>query len=205
MKDLNHIEISNEYLPVNLFKILKEKILLLKGKVQNQQKLAGNIEEEWSLNESIPFFEKYFFSLINKNNYHLNSLLREQRKFKDINKTPLLQLMNLWVNFQKKHEFNPIHNHSGLFSFIIFVQIPYNLNQELKNGPGRLSNSNFSSCLQFHFTDLFGRPKNDIVYVDKTYEGGVYFFNAETMHCVYPFFTSDDYRISVSGNIGWSV
>jgi len=205
MKDLNHIEISNEYLPVNLFEILKKNIFTLKGKVQNQQNLAGNIEEEWSLNEIIPFFEQYFFSLINKKDYHLNNLLRERRKFKDVNQTPLLKLVNFWVNFQKKYEFNPMHNHTGLFSFIIFVQIPYDINKELENGPGRLSNSNYSSCLQFHTTDIFGRLRQDLVPVDKTYEGGVYFFNAETLHCVYPFFTSDDYRISVSGNIGWSV
>ena len=119
------------------------------------------------------------------------------------NKVPLLQLNQLWVNFQKKHEFNPVHNHSGLFSFIIFVQIPYDLEREKKEGPGSLSNSNFTSCLQFHPTTMLGRQSEETIHVDKSYEGGIYFFNAELMHCVYPFFTSDDYRITVSGNVGW--
>ena len=34
-----------------------------------------------------------------------------------------LVLGNLWVNFQKKNEFNPVHYHSGVFSFILFSGI----------------------------------------------------------------------------------
>jgi hypothetical protein len=203
MKNLNHIGINNEYLPVDLFNKLKEEINLLKGKVGHQQQLAGNIKEEWNLVSSIPIFNSYILSLINKNEAHLKYLLKERDKFIIKEKIPPIQLGNLWVNFQKKHEFNPVHDHSGLFSFVIFVKIPYDLEKELKEGPGSLSNSNFVSCLQFHATDTLGRSIYETIHVDKSYEGGIYFFNAETKHCVYPFFTSDDYRITVSGNIKW--
>jgi hypothetical protein len=202
MKDLNFIGINSEYLPVDLFKKLKDQIDLLKGKIGNQSNLAGNIKEEWQLQSSIPIFNSYILNLINKNQDHLAYLETQKRKFSN-GKTPLLQLMNLWVNFQKKYEFNPLHSHDGLFSFVIFIQIPYDLNKELKEGPGHLSNSNVASCLQFQVLNSMGRGHIETIYVDKTYEGGIYFFNAETNHCVYPFFTSDDYRITVSGNIGW--
>ena len=203
MKDLSSLGIYSEYLPVNLFYNLKQEIEKLKGKVGQQHRLAGNIKEEWNMEEAIPLFESYIFSLINKHPFHLNYLSTESRKFIDSNKTPPLKLMNFWVNFQKKFEFNPVHNHSGLFSFVIFVQIPYDLSEELKNSPGVLSNSNYASCLQFHTTTLLGRHVDQTVFVDKSYEGGIYFFNAETMHNVYPFYTSNDSRITVSGNIGW--
>ncbi len=203
MKDLNYIGINHEYLPVDLFNNLKKEIENLRGKVGQQHRLAGNIKEEWNLEPSIPILNTYILSLINKHPFHLNYLLKERKKFFNEEKTPLLKLINLWVNFQKKHEFNPIHNHSGLFSFIIFVQIPYDLEKELKEGPGSLSNSNFTSCLQFHTYDYLGKNVINTVFVDKSYEGGIYFFNAETMHCVYPFFTSDNFRITVSGNVGW--
>jgi len=202
MKDLNNIAINNEYLPVDLFSTLKKEIENLQDKVGYQHVLAGNIKEAWSLEALIPKLNNYVVNLINKNPHHLHFLQIERKKFK-YEKSPPLQLTSLWVNFQKKHEFNPVHNHSGLFSFVIFVRIPYNLEKEIKEGPGSLSNSNFSSCLQFHTTNALGRHCDEIVYVDKSYEGGIYFFNAETMHCVYPFFTSDDCRITVSGNIGW--
>ena len=202
MKDLNHIGINHEYLPVDLFNNLKIEIQNLRGKIGEQGRLAGNIKEEWSLVPSIPMFNKYIINLINKHPLHLEHVHREGKKFvKD--KVPQLQLIDFWVNFQKKHEFNPIHNHSGLFSFVIFVQIPYDLSEELKNSPGVLSNSNYASSLQFHTTTLLGRHVDQTVFVDKSYEGGIYFFNAETMHNVYPFYTSNDYRITVSGNIGW--
>ena len=203
MKDLNNIGINNEYLPVELFIKLKEQIDLLKGRVGDQNKLAGNIKEEWNLVPSIHIFNSYVLSLINKNESHLKYLTRERKKFFPEEKTPFIQLTNLWVNFQKKYEFNPVHEHTGLFSFIIFIKIPYDLEKERKEGPGSLSNSNLTSCLQFYGTNTLGRLHAETVNVDKSYEGGVYFFNAETNHCVYPFFTSDDYRITVSGNIKW--
>ena len=31
-----------------------------------------------------------------------------------------LELHSLWVNYQSKHEFNPVHIHDGLFSFVIW-------------------------------------------------------------------------------------
>jgi hypothetical protein len=203
MQDLNYIGINNEYLPVDLFNKLKEQINLLKGQVRQQHKLAGNIKEEWNLESSIPIFNNFIINLINKNPHHLSYLKKERKKFVIEEKTPPLQLINFWVNFQKKYEFNPIHDHSGLFSFIIFIKIPYDLEKELNEGPGSSSNSNCTSCLQFHVTNLLGEYRDETVLVDKSYEGGIYFFNAETKHCVYPFFTSDDYRITVSGNIGW--
>lgn len=203
MKNLNHIGINHEYLPVDLFNKLKIEIQNLKGKVGEQHKLAGNIKEEWNLKPSIPIFNNYIINLINKNNFHLGYINSERGKFSNFNKVPPLKLVNFWVNFQKKFEFNPVHDHSGLFSFVIFVQIPYDLGKEIKEGPGSLSNSNLASCLQFHTSNFLGRQCDETVFVDKSYEGGIYFFNAETKHCVYPFFTSDDYRITVSGNIGW--
>ena len=41
-------------------------------------------------------------------------------------------LNGLWVNFQKKCEFQPIHNHTGQFSFVIWMDIPYHWKDEAK-------------------------------------------------------------------------
>ena len=38
---------------------------------------------------------------------------------------PTFQVRDLWVNFQRKHEFNPFHDHSGALSFVLCVKIPY--------------------------------------------------------------------------------
>ena len=39
--------------------------------------------------------------------------------------------------------------------------------------------------------------------VDKSFEGKGFMFRSSQAHTVYPFYTSDDYRISISGNIGF--
>jgi len=204
MKDLTNIGIYKEYLPVDLFNSLREQIKISKSeKNPKQTQLAGNIKEEYDLTKAIPIVNDYILNIINKNSWNERFLATERRKFASNSVKPNMCIMDLWVNFQKKYEFNPLHDHSGLFSFIIFIQIPYDIQKELKEGPGNMSNSNFSSCLQFLTTNSSGRHHHETVYVDKSYEGGIYMFQAETLHCVYPFFTSDDYRITVSGNIGW--
>ena len=38
-----------------------------------------------------------------------------------------------WVNFQKKHQFIPNHYHVGIYSYTIWMVIPYDIEEELKN------------------------------------------------------------------------
>ena len=33
-------------------------------------------------------------------------------------------LREMWVNYQKQHEFNPLHYHSGIYSFVVWMKIP---------------------------------------------------------------------------------
>ena len=43
--------------------------------------------------------------------------------------------------------------------------------------------------------------ESHIITLDHTYEGTILIFPAWLQHMVTPFYTSDDYRISVSGNL----
>ena len=57
-------------------------------------------------------------------------------KYKDtMNPIPPIKVETTWVNYMKKTEFNPLHRHGGLFSFVIFIQIPYDLSEEDKVFP----------------------------------------------------------------------
>tara|TARA_B100001250_G_scaffold252289_1_gene216952 strand:- start:616 stop:1296 length:681 start_codon:yes stop_codon:yes gene_type:complete len=94
-----------------------------------------------------------------------------------------------WVNFQQKGEFNPLHNHGGIVSAVVFIKIPEELKQE------RLK-STFSAkaagCLEFVYMDqhIVVRPK----------EAMMYLFPAYLKHTVYPY-QSDVERISMSFNL----
>jgi hypothetical protein len=114
-------------------------------------------------------------------------------------------LKSLWVNLQKKYEFNPLHDHSGIFSFIIPLKIPYKLEDENKALPHNSERNPFTSRLVFVTTNNVGRIIDTPVNMDESFIGKCMIFPAELKHMVYPFFTSDDYRITVSGNIALKV
>jgi len=167
-----------------------------KSKQWNSE-LAGNIKEEYSLNRYIPKFEKFIISQIKDSSY-LTSYLNDYHIL--TNNLPLC-LKNLWVNFMKKHEFNPLHKHTGLLSFVLFIKIPYLMEQEKKIGPGALSNTNIPGCLSFVYpSPEVGGIEIIKLEVDKKWEKKGVIFRADLNHIVNPFY-SDGTRITISGNI----
>jgi len=112
-------------------------------------------------------------------------------------------LESLWVNFQRKHEFNPPHDHSGVYSFVIWMQIPTSYAEQKKlpicaesNAKGTISN------FAFHYTNSLGRVSQFVYNMEKEAEGYMVMFPSEMKHQVFPFFENDGERISISGNIG---
>ena len=107
-------------------------------------------------------------------------------------------LGSLWVNFQKKHEFNPLHNHSGLFSFVIWMKIPYEWENE-KELPWVKGSNCEGNVGNFALVDR--SLSSQIFFMNKGMEGHCVFFPSNFFHMVYPFYTSDEERVSISGNI----
>ena len=107
-----------------------------------------------------------------------------------------------WVNFQEKYEYNPLHNHVGVFSFVIWYQIPFLKKDEIIYGAGRDRGDRENHNGQFEFMfPIENKIVNMGLPIDKTMEGYMVMFPSNLQHCVYPFYTSDDYRITLSGNI----
>jgi hypothetical protein len=106
-----------------------------------------------------------------------------------------LKISAAWVNFQKKHEFARPHAHVGDFSFVIWIKLPFNIADETEH------NSVEAASFTFHYTDALGRIKNWTIPADHTYEKRVIVFPSDMTHSVYPFYSSDEYRIVVAGNI----
>jgi hypothetical protein len=106
-----------------------------------------------------------------------------------------MKVSALWFNVQKKTEFIPMHTHDGVLSFVIWLKIPYEIEHELSN------DSRYESCFQFVYSSITGTIINETIKVDKSMEKTILVFPSILPHCVYPFYTSDDVRISLSGNI----
>ena len=154
--------------------------------------LAGHIKHEYKLPKSIKIAEPYILHLAKNLFPYLDSTTQKT------NNIEKLQLGEMWVNFQKKHEFNPIHIHSGLFSFVIFMQVPFELNDEIEIFN---ANGDFTSRLQFIYANIVGKLSHFTIDVCKSDQKRILFFPANLNHTVYPFYTSDGYRVTISGNV----
>jgi hypothetical protein len=155
--------------------------------------LAGHIKKEYKCNPP-KGFEEFVQSMMEM---HFNSSPYLSTLTVCDNDLPIM-LENFWVNFQEKYEYNPPHHHSGVFSFVIWHKVPYTKEDEEKvfeNTSIGCWNGNFS----FIYNDALG-IQNYIIPADNKMEGYICLFPANLIHAVYPFFTSDEYRISMSGN-----
>lgn len=163
---------------------------------KNNLNLAGHIEKEYQIIESKKLLESIILPLIVQYNKESEILKQTNVMSEDLP----LYLDTAWVNFQKKYEYNPLHDHEGILSFVLWLSIPYNIEAELTQGMGRFSNSNHAAHFELVYTNSLGQVAAVRLPVDKTYENSILIFPSKMSHCVYPFVTSDDYRISVSGN-----
>lgn len=191
-------------------KPIKDEINFIKNNFNNalkfNDKLAGNIEKEYKLKSSHAYIESLLLPLvqsyINVNDYKTYLKIMQKSYSDSKNEIIDIKLINAWVNFQNKFEFNPIHNHSGFLSFVIWIDIPFLINNELKQPHSQNSNAKVAGNFSFIYNDILGNVRHFPIAADKNYNNGFLLFPAELQHAVYPFFTSDEQRISVSGNFG---
>jgi hypothetical protein len=162
-----------------------------KGEAANS-KLAGNLEREYALNTCRATVEAFILQV---------AQIYQQKHTIELSQASRMVLDGLWCNFQKATEFNPNHTHSGLLSFVIWVQVPYDSKQELERSPGRHGTKNIAGCFELLYNNTIGDLATMVVAADRSWEARMLMFPARMAHCVYPFYTSQDYRISVSGNI----
>ena len=111
-----------------------------------------------------------------------------------------LELERMWFNVQRKGEFLPIHDHSGVYSFVIWAEVPFYMKDETELSPNSTLIKNRSGYFQFLYTNGLGKITTHDLPVDKTWEGRICVFPANLPHLVYPFYSNDGCRISISGN-----
>mgnify|MGYP003127141973 CR=1 FL=1 len=193
------------FLEIKLFpeavKFLKECIKNKKGKYKSN--LAGNIKGSWELKDKKDwFFNNVLVDCINSyaENFKLKGVVYNQ-----LTKNCGYCLNSMWVNFQKKYEFNPMHTHSGAFSFVIWINIPYDYLKEHSLPFVKEANDQLASDFAFVYNDVLGNIESHTYSLNKNSNGLMLFFPSRLNHLVYPFYTSDKTRISISGNVTLNV
>jgi hypothetical protein len=191
-------------------KPIKDEINSIQNDFDNASKhnnsLAGNIEKEYKLKNSYSYIESLLLPLaqayMGANSYKKYLLSIQSKYTNSKDELVNIRLSDAWVNFQSKHEFNPIHSHSGFLSFVIWIDIPFLIDDESKQSHVKDSNAKLGGKFCFMYTDILGNISSHSIGADKSYNNGLLLFPAELLHTVYPFFTSDKQRISVAGNFG---
>ena len=162
-----------------------------RGIMKMNRTLAGQMEREYQLEKSKQHIVPY-----------LEQMAREYQKNWDYYQKENLKVDSLWVNLQKKTEYNPIHNHDGVLSYVAWMEIPYKRSNELEQNHSKDSRTKtLSSTFQFIYSTILGNVVNEVYDVENGWEGRIVMFPAKLLHIVYPFYTSDGYRISIAGNL----
>ncbi len=158
-----------------------------------ERMLAADMHDEWNytpmhilwFQEQInPYISLYLDGLSHHIENHVN---------------PPWECDSLWINYQKQHDYNPLHNHRGDLSFVLYLDVPDELQTEKErfnmvgNGPipGSIMFVHGDSVPPFQDNRKFFLPRR----------GDFFLFPSSLMHTVVPFRTPDIERVSVAGNI----
>ena len=176
------------------------------GKDSNlyNKQLAGNISKSFDMGlHNLEIINDIVFPLVREYEKQFSHILPfdSQVSGKE-GYTRYMTLNDWWVNYQYQTEFNPTHSHSGIYSWVIWMRIPTEFEDQAKlpiashsNAKDKISNFNFT------YTNTLGAVVDYKIEMNKAQEGTMCFFPARLKHSVYPFYNCDEARITVAGNI----
>ena len=195
---LPNVGLTNGKLPPEIYQALNKEIVDIHNDDSNTIKmnrtLAGQITKEYQITKSLPLLNPYLEEMGRAYQKHWNFYSKEFNQD--------LKVESVWVNMQKKLEVNPLHNHDGTLSFVAWLHVPFKLEDERNVENCKNSRTvELSSTFQFVYTTALGTIANCPMFVEIVWEGRIVMFPSKLLHIVYPFQTSDDYRISIAGNL----
>jgi len=173
-------------------------------KEEYKHRLAGNISASFGLDDDNDFFYKEACLPLVNAYRESNNGSDPVRSFvqTDPMTTPLL-LTELWVNYQYQTDFNPYHFHGGVYSFAVWMKIPTDWEDQCKLPQFQdiKKDNRKAGTFEFQYTDSLGSIRSMSYQLCKKFENCMVFFPAALMHTVYPFYGTDEARVSIAGNL----
>ena len=196
---LPNVGLTQGMIPPQIYQALNQEIVDIHNDDSNTLKmndsLAGQITKEYQITKSLPLLNPYLEEMG-------RAYQKEWDFFPKENPNKDLKVESVWVNMQKKLEVNPLHNHDGTLSFVAWLHIPFKLEDERNMENCKMSRTKeLTSTFQFVYTTALGTIANCPMFVESGWEAKIIMFPAKLLHIVYPFQTTDDYRISIAGNL----
>ena len=110
-----------------------------------------------------------------------------------------LTFQKFWANYTGVGEYQSLHNHDAIFSFVIWLKIPSVASEEQKV-PDTMHPEAGDFILTY--TDIVGRMRKVNWKLEKQYnEGHMLLFPSDLYHAVYPHFLTNEKRLSLAGDI----
>ena len=181
----------------NIVKHIWDCIKTAKGK-SYKNKLVGQIDKSYLLTDKDNYLWK---NAINKLAYEYKDRWGDGYCKIPIEGDFSLYLKDLWVNYQNQHEYNPMHDHGGIYSFAAWMKIPTWYEDQAKIDNAKDASTSFNSTFNFQYLDMFGKIQTLRYELTPEYENMLLFFPSALQHCVYPYYNCNEQRISISGNI----
>ena len=187
----------------------EEEMNFLRDAIENSTKenmnkeLAGNIYKSELIEDKDNWFYETVLKKLTEKMFCRNwDVYYKYHIEGDESQLPEFGLNKFWVNYQKQHEFNPLHNHNGLYSFVVFVEIPTHWKEQYALP---ISANSFSPSAS-DFVFAWSEKDTEECYLDhiplcSQDEGRLLFFPAFLRHAVYPFYECEKNRVTISGNI----
>ena len=196
---LPNVGFTQGHIPINIYQDLNQEIVDIhtndKDIVRMNRSLAGQITKEYQITKSRKLLDPFLEEMG-------RAFQKEWDYFPKENPNKDLKVESVWVNMQKKLEVNPLHNHDGTLSFVAWLYVPFKLEDERNMENCKNSRTvELASTFQFVYTTALGTIANCPMFVESGWEARIVMFPAKLLHIVYPFQTTDDYRISIAGNL----
>ena len=196
---LPNVGLTEGKIPAEIYQDLNKEIVDIhtndKDIVRMNKSLAGQITKEYEISKSRTLLDPYLEEMGRAYQKAWNYYPKE-------NPNKDLKVESVWVNMQKKLEVNPLHNHDGTLSFVAWLYVPFKLEDERNMENCKNSRTvELASTFQFVYNNVLGTIANCPMFVESGWEAKIIMFPSKLLHIVYPFQTSDDYRISIAGNL----
>jgi hypothetical protein len=181
--ELNNLGLVLQKLPDDIFSYLNEELSDITTHEQMISGMSGlGVPKHYYLKDSTPL-TKYVLSASSAYFDRYNSIISYKRSSDGVDPSCKLQALEPWVNVQRKNEWIPAHDHSGVMAYTVWMKVPE------------------ANIFEILYSTITGETMKHHVHVTRDMEGFILMFPSKLMHTVHPFHNSNEVRISISGNL----